>query len=364
VLLVLALATAAHADVDPSGTWELKPDPRFEGPPPRLVVHVDGTAAKVTMSPQACACADTVGTWEPATRTLHAGDPAFVGQGAILAPSHCISARIEAVVSADGATMSGDMTVLGGVVTSACSFFTRTLIATRATCGNFRIDAGEECDHGDVFAKDDCCSDTCTFEPAGAECSAHGAGNLRCPTPGVCPGGRDDCVPPPGDDDGDGLPNACDACDGGTSLSRLRLRTDGAALVMSMRVRRPEGRYSPRSSGPAVSFVGAAADARSVRLEPGIFETNGAGWKEPPPGRRWTYDSEDGHVTASLRVGRRFLLMKLTDRTPETVAAVPLARFVSVQLGSPSEPCGQVDLTSAACITRRHTTVCRPRARR
>jgi hypothetical protein len=30
-------------DVDPSGTWELKPDPRFEGPPPRLVVHVDGT---------------------------------------------------------------------------------------------------------------------------------------------------------------------------------------------------------------------------------------------------------------------------------------------------------------------------------
>jgi cysteine-rich repeat protein len=50
-------------------------------------------------------------------------------------------------------------------------------------CGNFRIEAGETCDDGNTNAGD-CCSPTCTAEPAGSAC---GSGSDLC-TPGACNG--------------------------------------------------------------------------------------------------------------------------------------------------------------------------------
>jgi cysteine-rich repeat protein len=50
-------------------------------------------------------------------------------------------------------------------------------------CGNFRIEAGETCDDGNTNAGD-CCSPTCTVEPAGSAC---GGSSDLC-TPGTCNG--------------------------------------------------------------------------------------------------------------------------------------------------------------------------------
>ena len=41
--------------------------------------------------------------------------------------------------------------------------------AALATCGDLTVDPGEECDLG-TFDEEDCCSDSCTFEPAGTRC--------------------------------------------------------------------------------------------------------------------------------------------------------------------------------------------------
>src|SRR5262249_26824943 len=50
-------------------------------------------------------------------------------------------------------------------------------------CGNFVVEPGETCDDGNTVAGD-CCSATCTVEPAGSACA--GVGDLC--TPGVCDG--------------------------------------------------------------------------------------------------------------------------------------------------------------------------------
>ena len=64
-------------------------------------------------------------------------------------------------------------------------------------CGNFLLEPGETCDDGNTVGGD-CCSATCTVEPAGSSCA--GVGDLC--TPGVCDGAgtclhENDCVDEP-----------------------------------------------------------------------------------------------------------------------------------------------------------------------
>jgi len=46
------------------------------------------------------------------------------------------------------------------------------VFAIELSCGNGRIDPGEECDHA---ARGDCCSPVCTFEPSGSACADDGS---------------------------------------------------------------------------------------------------------------------------------------------------------------------------------------------
>jgi len=52
-----------------------------------------------------------------------------------------------------------------------------------AVCGDGHLDAGEQCDDGNVV-DGDCCSSTCQFEPLGSPCDDHNA----CTTTDTCDG--------------------------------------------------------------------------------------------------------------------------------------------------------------------------------
>jgi len=440
--LLLAVGTQASAAVDPSGTWQT--DLPFSNPatgPRLLVVHVDGTAVDARLQ----YFGHATGTWDAATRTLRVGDPSYRGSGS--GPDACGGLRIDAVMSPDGAMLTGDETATDAISASpsniVCYWNTHSFTATRATCGNGQIDEGESCDPGEVLATDDCCSRTCTFEGRGYPCRVgevdycdtrgiclgsddvcmpvdpdddhDGVPDLCDPTPAMCgnghvdageacdpgnvlatddccsatctfeqrghsclvgtsqgvmcevPGtcvGNDVCVPDVElDADADGVPDPCDACIGGAPLPRVRMRIHDDALVLSARVRRRTDASSPVVDGLLVSFTGTTMPERSIVLPPGKATSRGGpGWWKERASNRWTWVSADSMVAATVRAVRRSVVLRLTDRTPATVAAAKRARFVAVRLGtSPyaASVCGQSDLTSAACAVHKRATVCR-----
>ena len=66
---------------------------------------------------------------------------------------------------------------------------TPTRTATPGLCGNGNVDAGEQCDDGNM-ANGDCCSSTCHFEPSGSNCNDFNTCTTgeRCDSVGRCVG--------------------------------------------------------------------------------------------------------------------------------------------------------------------------------
>ena len=92
---------------------------------------------------------------------------------------------------------------------------------TTADCGNNVIDAGEDCDDGNV-AEGDCCSGTCHFTPT-AICRASTG---LCDAAETCVPDAATCAPDTGispDTDGDGVCDLQDPCAGGVSISAAKL---------------------------------------------------------------------------------------------------------------------------------------------
>jgi hypothetical protein len=201
--LLFAIGASPSAAVDPSGTWVTDLPGSIPGRGPRLLVlHVDGTAVDARLQ----YFGQAMGSWDATTRTLRVGDPAFRGSG-----SGCGGLRIDAVMSPDGAMLTGDETSVDAITGSkshiACYWDTHTFTAKRATCGNGQIDVGEACDPGDVLNGDDCCSDTCAFAAQGSPCRT-GEGDY-CETRGSCLG-NGVCRPVDPADDDPGVPDVCD----------------------------------------------------------------------------------------------------------------------------------------------------------
>jgi cysteine-rich repeat protein len=85
-------------------------------------------------------------------------------------------------------------------------------LALVAVCGDGALDAGEECDDGNV-AGGDCCSSACTIEPAGTVCRAAAT---PCDAAEACNGADADCPPDGSLSDG----SACDDGDACTAGDR------------------------------------------------------------------------------------------------------------------------------------------------
>jgi cysteine-rich repeat protein len=102
------------------------------------------------------------------------------------------ASSITAVSPVAEATDTVDVTVVtvgGTSAASAADQFTYTTSTTTSACGNGTLDPGEQCDDGAANGlPGDCCTVTCTFQPAGTACADDG--NLctsdMCDAAGTC----------------------------------------------------------------------------------------------------------------------------------------------------------------------------------
>ncbi len=103
----------------------------------------------------------------------------------------------------------------GRIEAAEASAITRTLAACPgSSCGDGRIDPGEQCDDGNNL-DGDCCSALCTHAPVGLSCDdgffCNGADT--CAADGRCVGSGDPCAGPDGDSDcSESCSEAFDAC--------------------------------------------------------------------------------------------------------------------------------------------------------
>ncbi len=135
-----------------------------------------------------------------------------------------------------------------------------------AVCGNFIVEAGETCDDGNRV-DGDCCSSSCTSDPAGASCP--GNGDLC--TPGVCSGfgvclHQNACVDEPID---------------GAKL-RLERRNGREKLLWKAKNATPiasGGVFDPTVTGATLEMFSPNAQPVSMVLAPGGWTARGSGYK-------------------------------------------------------------------------------------
>jgi hypothetical protein len=170
-LVALAAAHAAvvtppaRADIDASGPWAATSPFLLDG------CHVDftqdGTSLSITGD---CGFAlnDMTGTIDPVSGVAHleASSPFFI----------CSAEILDIVVAPDSRSFTGTDTCVGFL----------TVQVTGSRCGNRVLDAGEECDDGNLNPFD-CCDTSCHPAPSGASCNV---GNpcvaATCDGMGVC----------------------------------------------------------------------------------------------------------------------------------------------------------------------------------
>jgi cysteine-rich repeat protein len=174
-----ALLARSEAASDLTGDWYAT----IDSPVPQLL-SLEQTGSSLR---------ETSGRWSLNFGSVDSATGAFTLH---LAPPGC-GVTLEAIAAADGDTFTGTSYRYGPPPwcdSFACVCAERTPIGpiqgTRSPCGNGIVDAGEECDDGQL-APGDCCSLRCRLEPAGASCADDGNvctddlcdGNGRCDHP-------------------------------------------------------------------------------------------------------------------------------------------------------------------------------------
>jgi cysteine-rich repeat protein len=97
----------------------------------------------------------------------------------------CPHRTIEGTVAADGQTFTGTAIDYYTSPHLICLAATTALQGERTSCGNGTVDAGEECDDGNVVSRD-CCSASCRFTPMGAPCGYDECAATSCDGAGAC----------------------------------------------------------------------------------------------------------------------------------------------------------------------------------
>ena len=227
--LIAGLATSAFGAIDFSGNWIVKQTDVTGFDFPLQTEHWQVTQVGTGVSVRRYGILLPDGSIDATTGDF------FIDLGPAPQPGvTCPDRTIQGTVAADGQTFTGTAISYYVAPHFICLQATTALHGERTSCGNGTVDAGEECDDGNLV-DGDCCTASCRFEAMGGPCgggeclatSCDGAGACvnqpatTCGTfcrPGTCDGGF--CLmgtaPPAGtacnaDDD------ACtaDACDSG-----------------------------------------------------------------------------------------------------------------------------------------------------
>jgi hypothetical protein len=222
-ILSIVAGVAPSAAVDLDGPWRLTVQPLLVSP---FSCPADVVQAGTSISFEGPACAfplSASGTIDPLTG-------AFSGDGTTGSP-FCPTISINGHGTPAGDAFWGGFTCSGGPFPFDGAF-------SGSRCGNGELDAGEDCDDGDVLTGD-CCNHECSFDASKTHC---GPGQESCET-GKCDGAGT-CVLEP-DKAGercfsDGVECTDDVCDGAgacvhpnraageTCLGDFNVCTDGA----------------------------------------------------------------------------------------------------------------------------------------
>ncbi|MGH7788871.1 MAG: hypothetical protein ACRERC_18520 [Candidatus Binatia bacterium] len=156
---VLLPSAAARADVDVNGPWRVLAEtaPYFN-PDLTCIVDVVQTGSAITVTGNACAVPIALsGTIDPMSGAISVSGPS----DPLLCPTLVIVATATLASDAFSGTFS-----CNGIIPVSGPF-------TAGLCANGALDAGEDCDDGNLGAND-CCSASCGFEPSTFSCFADG----------------------------------------------------------------------------------------------------------------------------------------------------------------------------------------------
>ena len=172
-LLALTFGAApAAADVDLNGPWRLTVQTLFMSPfACQMTVTQVGTA--ITVSGPGCTFPFN------ASGTIDVVTGVFSGSGAST-PILCPTLNIAGTSGGTSTGFAGDFECIGGPLPVTGTF-------QGSLCGNDVVDAGEQCDDGDV-SDGDCCSSTCSYQPSTFNCDPSGPAceTGRCNGAGTC----------------------------------------------------------------------------------------------------------------------------------------------------------------------------------
>jgi hypothetical protein len=289
--------TCPPPDIDVNGMWRVTVQNSFVGPLTFDISIVQtGTDLVVDGVP---------GSLDPVSRDFSALAGAqcqfFVGAG---------NNGWTGTFDPTGETFSGAQHYLFEKITPPpfCSQFadpaTGVRISTSPDCGNGVLDAGEACDPG--TAGSTCCDSDCTPKPAGTVCRQQ---TDDCDVPETCDGALATCpanqrVDGP-DGDGDGLPDACDACIGGPAASKPGLKLSAGKLLVRGRAAIPGGTLDPITNGVRLLITSAAGTELVDVTVPGGELINGRGWKRSKNGWRFASRSLVGGAVNSVSLTPR-----------------------------------------------------------
>jgi cysteine-rich repeat protein len=194
---VVAGVVPAFAMIDLNGPWRFEAHPDALGPQFACTVDVLQAGNALSVDGSACQLAFA------ASGTIDVTTGIFSVSGAS-DPLACPAFSASGTATPTSDAFAGTFGCTGGVFPATGTF-------AGSRCGNGVIDPGEDCDDGDVQIGD-CCSPTCTFDPASYQC----APGSPCAT-GHCDGAGT-CVPVPlaagTGCPGDGIDCTADVCDG------------------------------------------------------------------------------------------------------------------------------------------------------
>src|SRR5262249_12379461 len=174
LVLLLAGAPVARADIDLTGTWDLRTSlvPDFSV---AMTIVQTGTTLSGTIGGSASGTIDPV------------GGVFFLSRSS----SACDGFTLTGLAAQDGNTMTGSGSIEVQLFPGPCAFREIEFAARRGgrsfACGNGNLDAGESCDDGNLFFGD-CCTPVCTFNVLGWPCASDGQACTldQCDGAGTC----------------------------------------------------------------------------------------------------------------------------------------------------------------------------------
>ena len=231
-------------------------------------------------------------------------------------------------------------------------------------CGNGALDAGEECDDGNL-AGGDCCSATCQFEAEGSFCVDGDAcnGTETCDAAGTCLAGN-----APECDDGDACSqDSCDPAVGCVSDLAPSASCDADAELASLLIDAAKRKASfawKKGSIPLADFgdpnqypndyhlcvYNGTTTALRLGIAAGTLCKDGPCWKATRNGFRFKATDGSGVRTARLKAGdagKAKLLFSGRGDYPINLGDAGLTAPVTAQLFNRSGPCWGASFSAA-----------------